>query len=320
MIRIGSRGSALARWQAEHVADLLRAKGRQVSIEIIVTTGDRVQDPFLQVGVKGMFAKEIEEALAAGRIDLAVHSLKDLPAKLAEEFTIACVPERADARDAFVSEKLNDFAALPSHARVGAGSLRRQAQLRALRPDLELLPLRGNVDTRLRKLHEGQYDAIVLAAAGLDRLGRTEWLRERFSSEKMCPAVGQGALAVECRADDDTTKAQLAAFDHRPSRLAVTAERAALATLDGGCQVPVGIYCSLEEDGWQLTAIAAEPDGSRILRERLHIDRTEDRLERFQNAGEALGRRLLEAGARDLLADRTQPQPAVDSAERSARA
>lgn len=125
---------------------------------------------------------------------------------------------------------------------------------------------------------------------------------------------------MECRADDDTTKAQLAAFDHRPSRLAVTAERAALATLDGGCQVPVGIYCSLEEDGWQLTAIAAEPDGSRILRERLHIDRTEDRLERFQNAGEALGRRLLEAGARDLLADRTQPQPAVDSAERSARA
>ncbi|MGB6112974.1 MAG: hydroxymethylbilane synthase, partial [Acidobacteriaceae bacterium] len=186
MIRIGSRGSALARWQADHIAAELRDRGHQVSIEILVTTGDRVQHaPFMQVGTKGMFTKEIEEALADQRIDLAVHSLKDLPTELSEEFTIAAIPKRADPRDAFVSVCFESFAALPSGAVVGTSSLRRQAQLRALRADLDIRELRGNVDTRLRKLHQGQYEAIILAAAGLDRLGLAADVKELFSPQQM---------------------------------------------------------------------------------------------------------------------------------------
>jgi hydroxymethylbilane synthase len=299
MLRIGSRGSALARWQAEHIAAQLRARGHQVAIEILVTTGDRMQQaPFLQVGTKGMFTKEIEEALAEDRIDLAVHSLKDLPTELPPEFTIAAIPERADARDAFVSVHHAALSALPQGAAVGTSSLRRQAQLRSLRPDLDVRELRGNVDTRLRKLENGGYDAIVLAAAGLDRLGHREFIRARFAPEEMCPAAGQGALAIECRADDSAIQTIVAALEHAPTRIAVTVERAALAALEGGCHVPVGVHCA-SGAGWQVTGVVAHPDGSRVLRARLQppaIGAAE-----AMAIGRKLAHQLLEQGAAEIL-------------------
>ena len=306
MIRIGSRGSALARWQAEHIAAQLRARGHQVSIEILATTGDRMEHtPFLEVGTKGMFTKEIEEALADGRIDLAVHSLKDLPTEMPEEFVIACIPARADARDAFVSASFAGISALPVGAVVGTSSLRRQAQFRAIRPDLEVRELRGNVDTRLRKLEQGKYDAIVLAAAGLDRLQMTQWVRARFTPQEMCPAAGQGALAIECRVDDPITMKFVAALDHRPTRFAVTVERAVLATLEGGCHVPVGVHCEpmdAMDKGWLVTAVVAYPDGSRVLREQVELGNYEDNLVRAREAGRAIALQLLGRGAGEMLA------------------
>jgi hydroxymethylbilane synthase len=244
ILRIGSRGSQLALWQANHIAALLREQGYQVEIEIIKTTGDRLQEvTFGQVGSKGMFTKEIEEALAEGRVDLAVHSLKDLPTELPEPFALAATPLRVDPRDAFVSVKFESLAALPQGARVGTSSQRRRAQLKALRPDIEAQEFRGNVDTRLRKLAEGQVDAILLASAGLDRLEKTEWVRERLEPKDFCPAAGQGALGIETRKDDGVTIAAVAFLDDAATRFAVTAERAALAALGGGCQVPIGIHC-----------------------------------------------------------------------------
>jgi hydroxymethylbilane synthase len=243
-LRIGSRGSQLALWQANHIAGLLRGQGHSVEIEIIKTTGDRLQEfTFAEVGSKGMFTKEIEEALAAGRVDLAVHSLKDLPTELPEPFALAATPKRVDPRDAFVSVKYGSLAELPRGARVGTSSQRRRAQLRSLRPDIEAVEFRGNVDTRLRKLAEGQVDAILLAAAGLERLGKTEWVRERMEPQDFCPAAGQGALGIETRKDDEATIAAVAFLDDAETRFAVTAERAALAALGGGCQVPIGVYC-----------------------------------------------------------------------------
>lgn len=308
MIRIGSRGSALARWQAEHIAAKLRELGSDVSIEILVTTGDRVQQvPFMQVGTKGMFTKEIEEALAEGRIDLAVHSLKDLPAELQDTFVLACIPERADPRDAFVSVSYESFSALPKGAIIGTSSLRRQALLRTLRPDLVVRELRGNVDTRLRKLQEGQYDAVVLAAAGLDRLQQTQWVRERFSPQTMCPAAGQGALAIECRAKDDETRSFVAVLDHASTRFAVTAERAALAALEGGCHVPIGVHCEPVERGWQCMAVVANPDGSQILREQMQLEGSNIDLMGAQDAGRTIADRLLQRGAGRFLASTAMP-------------
>ena len=243
-LRIGSRGSQLALWQANHIAALLRGQGHSVEIEVIKTTGDRLQEvTFAQVGSKGMFTKEIEEALAEGRVDLAVHSLKDLPTELPEPFTLAATPPRVDPRDVFVSVKYESLAALPQGARVGTSSQRRRAQLKALRPDIEAVEFRGNVDTRLRKLAEGQVDAILLAAAGLDRLEKTEWVRERLEPRDFCPSAGQGSLGIETRKDDAATIAAVAFLDDAETRFAVTVERAALAALGGGCQVPIGIYC-----------------------------------------------------------------------------
>ncbi len=300
MIRIGSRGSALARWQSDHIAAELRNRGHQVSIEILVTTGDRLQRaPFMQVGTKGMFTKEIEEALADERIDLAVHSLKDLPTELPEHFVVVAIPQRADARDAFVSVRHKDFAALPPGAIVGTSSLRRQAQLRALRSDLQIVELRGNVDTRLRKLHQGQYDAIILAAAGLDRLGLAADVKELFSSQLMCPAAGQGALAIECRTDDKSTRAIVAALDHAPTNFAVHVERAALAALGGGCHLPVGVYCAPAGNGWTITGVVARPDGSQVLREQMELREQHGSAE---DAGRAMADRLLARGAAEFLA------------------
>ena len=266
-LRMGSRGSQLALWQANHIAGLLRAQGHSVEIEIIKTTGDRLQEfTFAQVGSKGMFIKEIEEALAAGRVDLAVHSLKDLPTELPETFALAATPKRVDPRDAFVSVKYGSLAELPEGARVGTSSQLRRAQLKALRPDIEAVEFRGNVDTRLRKLAEGQVDGILLAAAGLERLEKTEWVRERLEPNEFCPAAGQGALGIETRKDDAATIAAVAFLDDAETRFAVTTERAALAALGGGCQVPIGIYCrpslerSVEGEPWvEIFAVVADP-------------------------------------------------------------
>ena len=295
MIRIGSRGSQLALWQANHIAQALRMLGHEVSIEIIRTTGDRMQNiAFASVGAKGMFTREIEDALLAGTIDLAVHSLKDLPTELGEEFTLAAIPKRADPRDVLVSERYAAFAALPSGAVVGTSSLRRQAQLRARRSDLEYVEFRGNVDTRLAKLAQGKADAIVLAASGLDRLQKTGALRERFDPEVLCPAPGQGALAIECRAGDGAMHAVLEPLEDRDTRMAITAERKCLSALGGGCLVPIGAYCHRNGDELSMRAVVASPDGRQIVyAERRDADP--------QRLGEQLARQLLEQGAGAIL-------------------
>jgi hydroxymethylbilane synthase len=269
-LRIGSRGSQLALWQANHIAALLRVQGHFVEIEIIKTTGDRLQEvTFAQVGSKGMFTREIEEALAVGRVDLAVHSLKDLPTELPAPFALAATPVRVDPRDVFVSVKHATLAALPQGARVGTSSQRRRAQLKMLRPDIEAVEFRGNVDTRLRKLAEGQVEAILLACAGLDRLGKTDWVRERLDPNDFCPAAGQGALGIETRKDDAAAIEAVAFLDHPDTRFAVTAERAALAALGGGCQVPIGIHCgpSFDGTGWiEIFAVVASPETGACVR------------------------------------------------------
>jgi hydroxymethylbilane synthase len=295
LIRIGSRGSQLALWQANHIAGALRALGHEVSIEIIRTTGDRMQNiAFASVGAKGMFTREIEEALLANTIDLAVHSLKDLPTELGEAFTLAAIPLRADPRDVLASERYANFDALPAGAVVGTSSLRRQAQLRARRPDLEYVEFRGNVDTRLAKLAQGKADAIILAAAGLDRLQKTGVIRERFAPEVLCPSPGQGALAIECRAGDELMHAALQPLDDPDTRHAVTVERQCLAALGGGCLVPIGAYCHRTGDEWSLRGVVASPDG----REMICAERTEANPERL---GEQLARQLLDQGAGAIL-------------------
>ncbi len=303
MIRIGSRGSQLARWQAEHIAARLRELGIPNTIEIITTTGDRIQNaPFAQVGTKGMFTKEIEEALQEGRIDLAVHSMKDLPTELLPEFCIAAVPERADARDAWVSARYRTLREVPANSVIGTSSLRRQAQIRALRADVHVQELRGNVDTRLRKLVEGSYDAMVLAAAGLERLGYTEHLRGHFAVEEMCPAAAQGALAIECRSDDTATRKMLAALHHAPTGFAVAVERAVLALLGGGCQLPVGVYCEQQANAdWKIIAAVARPDGTRILREQRTVAVTDISDAVARSIGNAMAERLLAQGAGEML-------------------
>lgn len=294
-LRIGSRGSQLALWQANHISSLLGEQGHEVEIEIIKTTGDKILDVALaKVGTKGMFTKEIEEALLDGRVDLAVHSLKDLPTELSPEFEVAAITIRENPRDAFVSRHFSSIDELPQKARVGTSSLRRQAQLKALRPDLDIHPLRGNVDTRLRKMEEGQYDAIILASAGLNRLGLTRWIREIIPADVMCPAAGQGALGIEIRRGDSETLQHLAFLNHQPTRIAVEAERALLNELGGGCQVPIGAYAEVTNDDIKLTGVVARPDGSLVLRDVRHGSDP-------VLLGEQLGKSLLDRGGRDIL-------------------
>ena len=317
-LRIGSRGSQLALWQSQHIAALLRAQGHDVEIEIIKTTGDRLQEvTFAQVGSKGMFTKEIEEALAEGRVHLAVHSLKDLPTELPAPFALAATPPRVDPRDVFVSVRYPNLAALPQSARVGTSSQRRRAQLKALRPDIEPQEFRGNVDTRLRKLAEGQVDAILLAAAGLDRLEKTEWIRERLDPADFTPAAGQGSLGIETRKDDAATLAAVAFLNDPATHFAVTAERAALAALGGGCQVPIGVHCRPVPNNWvpqvsnlrpgnglvseseiEIFAVVAAPDSGQAIRIHHRASASTDPV--------ALGRlaadMLIAAGAGPLLA------------------
>ena len=305
MLVIGSRGSQLALWQAEWIGARLAERGQETRIEIIKTIGDKITDvPLAKVGTKGLFTKEIEEALLDGRIDLAVHSLKDLPTEVPAGLSIAAIPQREDARDALVGAPLDELSA---GAKVGTSSLRRAAQLRAVRPDLAIESVRGNLDTRLRKLDEGRYHAIVLAAAGLTRLGWADRIAEILEPDVMCPAVGQGALAIETRTDG-AAREICAALDHGETRAAVTAERAVLASLGGGCQVPIGAYAEIAGSALRLIGVVIAPDGSLMVRK--------SELGAVLNAAE-IGRRvgaaLLAAGAREIL-ERVYAEPARDSA------
>jgi hydroxymethylbilane synthase len=292
VIVIGSRGSQLALWQARHISSCLQKLGVETRLEIIKTTGDKITDvPLAQVGGKGLFTKEIEEALLAGSIDLAVHSLKDMPTGLPDGLTLAAIPEREDPRDALIGKPLAELG--PGH-KVGTSSLRRAAQLHALGLGLVTENLRGNVDTRLRKLDEGHYDAIVLAAAGLRRLGWADRIRELIDPDVMCPAAGQGALAIETRDDGGVAREIAGRLNHAGTNTAVTAERSLLATLEGGCQVPIGAYAHFEGSVLHLTAIVASPDGTRMIRENASGNDP-------VTLGRELGERMLASGARDVL-------------------
>jgi hydroxymethylbilane synthase len=296
-LRIGSRGSQLALWQANHISALLRARGHVVEIEIIHTTGDKITDVALaMVGTKGMFTKEIEEALADGRVDLAVHSLKDLPTELPPGFEIAAITKREDARDAFCSRLYSNVENLPRGARVGTSSLRRQAQLKAVRPDLDIHPLRGNVDTRLRKLEQGDYDAIILASAGLNRLGKTELIKQIIPAQIMCPAAGQGALAIEIREADSATRQHVEFLNDDRARAATTCERALLNRLGGGCQVPIGAFAEMRSGKLHLEAIVADPGGSRVLRES-----RDGNFNHPEQLGNDVGETLLARGGEEIL-------------------
>jgi hydroxymethylbilane synthase len=314
-LRIGSRGSQLALWQANHVAGLLRAQGHSIEIEIIKTTGDKILDVALaKVGTKGMFTKEIEEALSARRVDLAVHSMKDVPTELPAEFDLAAITKREDPRDAFISAKYTSLEELPHRGRVGTSSLRRQCQLKAMRPDLEIIPLRGNVDTRLRKLESGEYDAIILAAAGVHRLGlgkdkdkdkdKHARLLYPIPPDVMCPAVGQGALAIEIRREDHLARSLVQFLDHAETREAVVCERALLGSLGGGCQVPIGAFAEKSRGQLHLRAMVGRPDGTEVLRE--HASGEDPR-----ELGRATAQALLQRGADRILSDVYSQEVAV---------
>jgi hydroxymethylbilane synthase len=294
-LRIGSRGSQLALWQANHIASLLRERGHEVELQIIKTTGDKITDVALaKVGTKGMFTKEIEEALAANHVDLAVHSLKDLPTEVPPGFEIAAITKRENPLDVFVSQHCASIDDLLRRARVGTSSLRRQAQLKALRPDLEIHPLRGNVDTRLRKLASGEYDAIILAAAGVTRLGLTTMVKQIIPANVMCPAAGQGALAIEIRLGDAAIRQHLLFLDDRDARATTTCERALLNKLGGGCQVPIGAFAEMRNGRIHLRGVVANPDGSQVLRESGEGSDP-------QKLGEELGESLLRRGGDAIL-------------------
>ena len=375
-LRIGSRGSRLALWQSNHIAEHLRALGHTAEVIIIRTTGDRLQDPAFAATVlgpdgrtpanidgKGIFIKEIEEALEAGSIDLAVHSLKDLPTELDARFTLAAIPERADPRDVLLVPEWLQIHTLPSNARIGTTSPRRIAQLRAHNPEFQFVAIRGNIDTRIRKLGRGDCDALVLAAAGLDRLGarllkpvdldplhpefgraphiecithpehdhlaghfdtdahehgqdlpgQADWIRQRFDPEMMCPAPGQGALAIETRADDAATIAAMKPLDNPQTRFAVESERWLLHALGGGCALPVGALCTHEATGAKLRAIVVSPDGEAMATVTLFATAGES----AENFGTRAANELIAQGARDLLTEdfATADDPAMAAAE-----
>lgn len=297
---IATRGSQLALWQAEHVKACLESlePGLDISLHVIKTRGDIILDvPLSKVGGKGLFVKEIEEALLDGSADLAVHSIKDVPMILPEGLVLGCVPQREICVDCLLSNRYGTLDELPQGARVGTSSLRRQAQLLNLRPDLEILSLRGNVDTRLRKMKEGEYDAIVLASAGLKRLGLSADRMHHFEATSFVPAVGQGALGIECRGDDREVLELLSRMEHRPTRICVEAERGFLAGLDGGCQVPIAGHAEmLDGDRFILDGLVAEVDGSVILREQ-----QEGTAATARETGFALARHLLDKGGKDIL-------------------
>ena len=300
-VRIGSRGSMLAAWQAKHMAARLAKLGVETEVIYIKTSGDRFQQAGVnQIGVKGVFIKEIEDALLEERVDIAVHSMKDVPTETPAGLAFPAICEREDPRDCLISRGGESFEKLPKGARVGTSSLRRQAQLRHSRGDLVFMDLRGNVDTRLRKLEQGDYDAIVLAKAGLDRLGWSKRITQVVPVETCVPAVGQGALGIEARARDvgegGELGAALAKLNHAATRAAVTAERALLREMEGGCQVPLGAWAREEAGRFVLDACIASVDGADYIREQISGDAN-----RAEELGRVLARRMLDAGAARIL-------------------
>jgi hydroxymethylbilane synthase len=314
-IVIGSRGSKLALWQSEWVKARLEALDPEVKvrIEIIKTQGDvRLDVPLSTIGGQGAFTKELEVALLDRRVDVAVHSLKDLPTITPEGLSITATPEREDPRDALVlragsAGQENSLQGLADGAVVGTSSLRRIAQLKHLRPDVQIKDLRGNVDTRLRKLDEGEYDALILASAGLRRLGFGERISAAIEPGEMLPAVGQGSLGIETRTDDTETNALVARLDDPRTRAAVLAERALLRSLGGGCQVPIAAHATVEGDRLKLDGLVAALDGSQVLRDGLEGDAGD-----ASRVGEALATRLLERGAGELLGESNAQVPRAD--------
>jgi hydroxymethylbilane synthase len=300
MLRLATRESPLALWQTEHVAALLRAAHPELRVELVPmsTRGDRIIDrPLSDIGGKGLFLKELEVAMQKGRADAAVHSLKDVPMELDGPFVLAAVLERADPFDAFVCNRWDSLAALPQGARVGSSSLRRQAQLRACRPDLRIDDLRGNVGTRLKKLDAGDYDAILLACAGLQRLGLDERIRQRLIAPEWVPAVAQGAIAIECRDDDAATQALLAVLEHAMTRVCVEAERAMNRRLHGSCQVPIAGFATLADDALHLQGLVGDATNGELVRaDAMGI------ADDPQELGLRVAERLLAAGADALLA------------------
>lgn len=298
-IRIATRQSPLALWQAHFVKDQLLAAHPELEVELVtmVTRGDVLLDtPLAKVGGKGLFVKELELAILEGRADLAVHSMKDVPVEFPEGLGLVTICQREDARDAFVSNLYASLAELPQGAVVGTCSLRRQCQLKAARPDLQIKELRGNVGTRLSRLDAGEYDAIILAAAGLKRLNLNERIRSFIEPEDSLPAVGQGAVGIECRLDDQRVRQLLAPLADADTTDRVLCERAMNLTLEGGCQVPIGSYALLEGDTLWLRALVGEPDGSRIIRGDIRGPRQE-----AEHLGVQLAHQLLEQGAKEIL-------------------
>ncbi len=299
-LRIATRRSALALWQAEHVKQRLESLHPGLRVELVgmTTKGDRILDsPLAKIGGKGLFVKELEVALLEGRADIAVHSMKDVPAEFPEGLGLTAILAREDPRDAFVSNRFDSLEALPEGAVVGTSSLRRQCQLRAMRPDLDIRPLRGNVNTRLGKLDAGDYDAVVLACAGLKRLGLDDRIRQELGPEVILPAIGQGAIGIECRLDDAETRDLVAPLADERTTLRVTAERAMNARLMGGCQVPIGGHAVIEHGVILLQGLVGSPDGSRIVRGDIS-GRPED----AEELGRVLAEDLLARGAGELLA------------------
>jgi hydroxymethylbilane synthase len=300
-IKIGTRGSLLATTQSTWVKNQIEAAHPGVSVElvIIVTKGDKILDvPLAKVGGKGLFVKEIEEALLRRDVDLAVHSMKDVPSELPEELHLGIIPLRENPHDAFISTGYATLADLPQGATVGTSSLRRRSQLAALRPDLEIVDLRGNLDTRLRKLEEGQFQAIILAAAGLNRLGMSSRATGYSTAREMLPAVGQGALGIELRKDDAELLEGLAFLNDAKTTVAVSAERAFLFRLEGGCQVPIGAFAEVNNGRVELTGLVASVDGKVVLK-----DSISGPVEEAQKLGTQLANKILEMGGKEILAE-----------------
>ncbi|MCG6967926.1 MAG: hydroxymethylbilane synthase [Chromatiaceae bacterium] len=298
-IRIATRKSPLAMWQAEHVADALRRAHPGLGVEILgmSTQGDKILDtPLAKIGGKGLFVKELEQQMLDGAADIAVHSMKDVPVDLPEGLHLAVILAREDPRDAFVSNHHASLVALPEGARVGTSSLRRQCQLADRRPDLEIIPLRGNVNTRLRKLDDGEYDAIILASAGLLRLGFAERIRSFISTDDSLPAIGQGAIGIECRADDRRVNTLLQPLHHAPTAACVHAERAMNRRLEGGCQVPIGGHATLDMGELHLRGLVGTVDGSEIVRGEIRGPEGDG-----EKLGNTLAEELLEHGAAHIL-------------------
>lgn len=297
---IGTRGSKLALWQSEYIKGILEElTGLPVRLEIIKTTGDKILDvPLAMVGGKGLFTKEIEVELEAGRVDLAVHSMKDVPTELPEGLFIAAMPERVDPRDAIVSGAGYDLDTLPQGAKIGTSSLRRRSQVAHLRPDLDIVDIRGNLDTRMRKAETGEVDAVILASAGITRMGWADRITHYISTQHMVSAVGQGAIGIEIRESDEYMRHVCEAIGHPATMECVTAERVVMRRLEGGCQVPIGAYARYEDGALVMDGLVGSVDGKQIVREQLAADAGDP-----QGLGDAMVERLLSLGAGEILAE-----------------